>query len=113
MSGKTSQRKGANGERELATRLREEGFQVRRGQVFNHESDLIGLEGILPEVKRVEKLNVWEAINQAIREAIKRKDGIPILFHRRNKTGMKDKYEDWLVTMRFEDWVEFYRKWKQ
>jgi len=109
--GRSAQRKGADGERELANLLKEYGFEVRRGQVFNHESDMVGLDKIHPEVKRVEKLNVWEAINQAIREADKRKDGVPTLFHRRNKTGVKDKYEDWLVTMRLTDWIELYRKW--
>lgn len=104
--GKSSQRKGADGERELANILKEYGFGVRRGQVFNHESDMVGLEGIHPEVKRVEKLNVSAAMRQAVTEAQIRKDGTPTVFHRRN-------YEDWLVTMRLEDWIELYRKWKQ
>lgn len=104
--GKSSQRKGADGERELSNILKEYGFDVRRGQVFNHESDMVGLEGIHPEVKRVEKLNVSAAMKQAVTEAQIRKDGTPTLFHRRNR-------ETWLVTMRLEDWIELYRKWKQ
>ena len=104
--GKSSQRKGADGERELSNILKEYGFDVRRGQVFNHESDMVGLEGIHPEVKRVEKLNVSAAMKQAVTEAQIRKDGTPAVFHRRN-------YEGWLVTMRLEDWIEIYRKWKQ
>lgn len=102
--GKSSQRKGANGERELANRFKEYGFEVRRGQVFNHESDMIGLKGIHPEVKRVEKLNVWAAMEQAVTESLIRKDGVPTLFHRRNR-------EDWLVTMRLSDWIELYKDW--
>lgn len=102
--GRSSQRKGANGERELANRFKEYGFEVRRGQVFNHESDMIGLKGIHPEVKRVEKLNVWAAMEQAVTESLIRKDGVPTLFHRRNR-------EDWLVTMRLSDWIELYKDW--
>lgn len=102
--GKSAQRKGADGERELANYLKKQGFEVRRGQVFNHESDMVGLKGIHPEVKRVEKLNVPAAVRQAITEAQIRQDGIPTLFHRRNR-------EEWLVTMRLDDWLNLYRKW--
>lgn len=104
--GRSQQRKGANGERELANRLKEYGFEVRRGQVFNHESDMVGLKGIHPEVKRVEKLNVWAAMEQAVTESLIRNDGVPTLFHRRNR-------EDWLVTMRLTDWIELYKDWNK
>lgn len=100
--GKSSQRKGASGERELAHILRDVyGYDVKRGSVFHGESDMIGLPGIHPEVKRVEKLNIHLAMEQAKAEAAKRKDGIPTVFHRRNRT-------EWLVTMRFEDWIDMY-----
>lgn len=102
--GKSAQRKGADGERELANVLKEYGFEVRRGQVFNHESDMVGLDKIHPEVKRVEKLNVVTAMKQAVTEAQIRNDGLPTVFHRRNR-------EEWLVTMRLTDWIELYRKW--
>jgi Holliday junction resolvase len=102
--GRSAQRKGADGERELANVLKEYGFEVRRGQVFNHESDMVGLDKIHPEVKRVEKLNVVTAMKQAITESQIRNDGLPTVFHRRNR-------EEWLVTMRLTDWIELYRKW--
>lgn len=102
--GRSAQRKGADGERELANVLKEYGFEVRRGQVFNHESDMVGLDKIHPEVKRVEKLNVVTAMKQAITESQIRNDGLPSVFHRRNR-------EEWLVTMRLTDWIELYRKW--
>lgn len=70
--------------------------------MFNHQSDLVGLPFIHPEVKRVEKLNVYEAMAQAICEAGIRKDGLPAVFHRRDRT-------DWLVTMRLEDWAKLYK----
>lgn len=102
--GKSQQRKGANGERELSNLLKEYGLNVRRGQVFNHESDMVGLRGIHPEVKRVEKLNIVTAMRQAVTESLIRNDGVPTVFHRRNR-------EEWLVTMRLTDWIELYRKW--
>ena len=104
--GRSSRNKGANGERELANLLRDNwGYEVKRGQVFNHQSDLIGLDGIHPEVKRVERLNVHEAMKQAVTESQIRNDGIPTVFHRRNRT-------EWLVTMRLEDWIDLYGAWR-
>ena len=99
--GRSARNKGADGERELANILKSYGYETRRGQVFNHQSDVIGLDGIHPEVKRVEKLNVQAAMEQAICEAQIRQDGIPTVFHRRNRKG-------WLVTMQLEDWVKIY-----
>lgn len=102
--GKRNRRRGANAERELANLLRDTyGIDCKRGQVFNHQSDIVGIPGIHPEVKRVERLNVYEAMAQAICEAGIRQDGVPVVFHRRNRT-------DWLVTMRLEDFMQFYLK---
>ena len=63
--------------------------------------DLTGLPGIHIEVKRVEKLNVVEAMEQSIRDSERMADGVPVLFHRRNR-------KPWLVTMRLEDWLSLY-----
>lgn len=105
MSGKTSQRKGAAGERELAALLRERGYNAQRGGslTFGKVPDAVGLPGIHIEVKRVERLNVPAAMRQAVRDAEKFHDGIPVLFHRRNR-------EPWLVTMRLDDWLEMYER---
>ena len=54
------------------------------------------------EVKRVEKLNVMEAMEQSIRDSEWMQDGVPALFHRRNR-------KPWLVTMRLVDWLKLYR----
>lgn len=101
-----SRTKGAVGERELAKKLREYGYDCRRGQQYcgaNGDADVIGLEGIHIECKRVERLNIDEAMLQAIRD---RKEGeYPAVFHRKNNCK-------WLVTMRLEDWIEMYREWR-
>lgn len=105
MSGKASQRKGADGERELADVLRRYGYHIERGGSlsFGETPDLVGLPGVHIECKRVERLNVGEAMNQAIRDAERFQDGAPALFHRRNR-------QPWLVTMRLDDWMQGYQK---
>lgn len=103
--GIESQRKGKQGENELAGILREYGFQVRRGASMNYgtEPDIIGLPGIHCEVKRQEKLNLAAAVAQARRDAMKFCDGLPAVFHRRNR-------QEWLVTMPLKAWIQIYRK---
>ena len=103
--GTRSQRKGAAGERELASILRENGYDCSRGGSlsFGEVPDLTGLPGIHVECKRVERLNVQEAMDQAIRDSERMQDGMPTLFHRRNR-------KPWLVTMRLEDWFSLYAK---
>ena len=102
--GGSSQRKGADGERELAALLRQHGYEIERGGSlsFGEVPDLVGLPGVHIEVKRVERLNVGEAMNQAIRDAERFHDGAPTVFHRRNR-------QPWLVTMRLDDWLELYK----
>lgn len=98
-----SKRKGSAGERELAKILQEYGFDAHRGQQFKggvDSPDVYGLPGIHIECKRVEHLNIHEAMAQAIRDSEGLK--MPAVFHRRNRGG-------WLVTMRLEDWMEIYK----
>ena len=101
---RASQRKGAQGERELAGILAGYGYQVRRGGSlsFGEVPDLAGLPGVHIEVKRVERLNVGEAMAQAIQDSERFQDGAPALFHRRSRAP-------WLVTMRLEDWMRMYK----
>ena len=100
-----SRNKGKRGELELAGKLREYGFGCRRGQQFcgiNGDADVVGLIGIHIECKRNERLNIYDAIDQARRDA---KDiDLPAVFHRKN-------YSDWLVTMRLSDWILLYREY--
>lgn len=107
MTGKGRQRKGADGERELAVLLQEQGYDVRRGGSlsFGEVPDLTGLPGIHIEVKRVERLNLHEAVEQAKRDAERFQDGAPTVFHRRNR-------EPWLVTMYLSDWLTYYKSKK-
>ncbi|MGL6198893.1 MAG: hypothetical protein ACRC3H_08160 [Lachnospiraceae bacterium] len=101
-----SRAKGAKGERELSSKLRDYGYETRRGQQFsaaNGDADVVGLPGIHIECKRVERLNIYDAIDQAKRD--KKADLLPAVFHRKNHC-------EWLVTMPMDDWMNIYREWE-
>lgn len=102
--GKGQQRKGADGERELAEILEGYGYPCRRGGslTFGDAPDIDGLPGIHVEVKRVEHLNIGRAMEQARNDA-SRFGGLPAVFHRKNRG-------QWLVTMDLSDWMELYRE---
>lgn len=78
--------KGKVYERELATQLREHGFaDAKRGQQHKggeESPDVCGLPGFHIEAKRVEALNLYEAMRQAERDA--GLDEVPLVVHRRN-----------------------------
>lgn len=101
-----SKRKGKRGELEFSNLCKEHGFNTRRSQQYsgiNGDADVVGLDGVHIEVKRVERLNIEKALQQAERDS---KEGeIPIVAHRRNR-------EEWKVTMRAEDWFKLYKAWR-
>ena len=103
--GRASQRKGRAGELELAQLLQGYGYDVQPGQAVSYGAtpDLVGLSGVHIECKSNERLNVPEAMAQAVRDADRFRDGAPAVFHRRNRSG-------WLVTMRLPDWMKMYQK---
>lgn len=102
-----SRDKGKRGELEAAHVLKKHGYDARRGQQFagiNGDADVVGLPDIHLEVKRVEKLNIDDALEQSIRDA--KETEIPVVMHRKNRTK-------WKITMLFEDWMEFYKAWEK
>ena len=103
-----SKRKGKTGELELARKLRELGYDVRRSVQYNGkeeegQADLLGLPGIHIECKRTEKLNLYEAVNQAKRDS-EGKGELPVVFHRRNNC-------EWLAILPLEDFIKLYREY--
>lgn len=102
-SGKASQRKGADGERELAAILREYGYIVERGgsMSFGEAPDLVGLPGVHIEVKRCEQVRLSEWMKQAEKDSKRFRDGMPVVFHRRSR-------EPWRVTMNLADFMRLY-----
>ena len=100
-----SKRKGASGERELAKKLREYGYDCRRGQQYSgiEGEDVVGLYGIHIECKRVNRIQLTDAYLQSKRDA--QEGQIPIVCHRKD-------YEDWLVTLSLEDFMTIYPEWE-
>jgi len=102
-----SRDKGKRGELELAGLLRSYGYDARRGVQYsgiNGDADVVGLPGIHIECKRVEKLNIENAMGQSIHDA--RYGEKPTVMHRKNG-------EQWLVTMPLIDWMELFRAWER
>ena len=100
---KSQRRKGRSGELELCRIFHDYGIPAKPGRAvsFGCTPDVIGVPGIHPEVKRVERLNAPEAMAQAVRDTEKFHDRVPTLFHRRNRSM-------WLATMRLSDWMRLY-----
>lgn len=99
-----SKAKGKRGELELAHYLRSSGFDCHRGVQYKgspYSPDVVGLDGIHIECKRVESLNINNAMAQAIKDA---GEDIPVVIHRTNRA-------EWKVTMLLEDWIKFYEAW--
>ena len=101
--GKRSRRRGKEGERELANLLKTYGFDTRRGQQYHgggDSPDVVGLPGVHIECKRVEKLNIENAMAQSRRDA-EGTDEVPVVMHRRNR-------EKWKVTMDLDEFMNMY-----
>ena len=104
--GKPSREKGKRGERELSSKLREHGYGCRRGQQYSGaagDADVIGLIGIHIECKRTERLNLYDAMAQAIHDATPKE--LPAVFSRRNNSS-------WLVTMELDSWMQIYKEYE-
>ena len=105
MSGRKSQAKGRTAERELSVLLQQHGYDVRPGTALNYgqEPDIVGLKNVHIEVKRRENVNLSAALEQAQRDAERFHDGLPAVFHRKNR-------EKWRVTMALSDWLTLYQR---
>ncbi len=100
--GKMSREKGKRGERELAGILKSYGYSCHRGVQYQggpDSPDVVGLPGIHIEVKRVERLNIENAVDQAVYDS--GDDELACVFHRKNN-------RKWNVTMPLEDWMKLY-----
>ena len=98
--GRRSRSKGKRGERLACAAIKEQlpALNPRRSVQFKGTTDSCDVE--IPEapdwfveVKFVERLNVWEAIERAVVEAGGK---LPILIHKKSRS-------DWLVTVRLSD----------
>ena len=95
-----SRQKGKRGELEAAKVLKKLGIDARRSaQYCGHHGtgDLTVDCPIHFEVKRQERLNVYEAVNQAVRDSSGK---VPAVLWRRNRC-------DWLLILRVDDVLGF------
>lgn len=100
-----SREKGKRGERAWRDELRAQGYEATRGAQHSGSPDSPDVRcDALPfhfEVKCVERLNIQDAIDQAVRDCGSSK--VPVVAHKRNHC-------DWLVTMRSADWFALVRE---
>ena len=103
--GKMSREKGKRGEREISAILREFGYDAHRGVQYKggpNSPDVIGLPGIHIEVKRTERLNLYDALAQSKHDA---GEDMPVVMHRKNDC-------EWVVIQPLKDWINLYREWE-
>ena len=100
-----SRAKGADFERKIANILKEHGWDARRGQQFSGGSGSPDVVHSIPdahfELKAVENLNLYAAMEQASKDAGPLKS--PIVIHKKNKKPI-------LVTMGLEDYLKLVEK---
>ena len=104
--GRSSRRKGQVGEREIVNALKAAGFEAahRSAQYCGNTGDapdVEGLPGIHIEVKRVERLNLRKAYEQAVNDSKKSGD-IPAVFHRQS-------HQPWMVSLSLNDFLKLYK----
>lgn len=99
-----SRNKGKRGEAELAKVLRQYGYTgARRGQQYRgspDSPDVTGIEGVHIECKRVERLDLYAAMEQSKADA---GADTPVVMHRKNG-------KPWLVTMELPAWIEMQKR---
>lgn len=101
-----SKQKGARFERQLASKLREYGYDCRRGQQYcgaNGDADVVGLPGLHIEAKHQETMRLYDWMAQAKRDA--KDNELSAVFHKKNNAPI-------LATMELTDFMELYREWE-
>lgn len=103
-----SKAKGARFERTLASKFREHGYSARRTAQYcgntGDASDVVGLDGIHIEAKHQERMQLYDWMAQAKRDAVG-KGSLPTVFHKKNNAPI-------LVTMEFDDWMKLYQAYE-
>lgn len=106
-----SRSKGARFERKLASIFRDYGYsEARRSAQYcgktGQAADVMNLPGIHVEAKSCERMQLYDWIEQAVRDAKAGNERkLPAVFHKKNRA-------DILVTMKLEDWMTIYREYE-
>lgn len=103
-----SKQKGARFERALASQFRFYGYDARRTAQYcgntGDAADVVGLPGLHIEAKHQERMQLYDWMAQAKRDAAGT-GNLPAVFHKKNNCKI-------LVTMELEDFMEIYREWE-
>lgn len=103
-----SKQKGARFERTLASRFRDYGYQARRTAQYcgntGDASDVVGLPGIHIEAKHQERMQLYDWMAQAKRDAAG-KGNLPAVFHKKNNAEI-------LVTVELDTFMKLYREYE-
>ena len=102
---RSSQQKGRRAEIELSDYLRQRGYDVRPGmaQSYGQEPDVVGLANLHLEVKRHERLELDQWMQQSIIDSQRFRDGAPCVVFRKNR-------QEWRICLRLSDFLQFYQK---
>lgn len=110
--GRASKQKGARFELEVAHFLQDHGFPdahrtAQHCGKTGDAGDVEGVKGLHIECKHVEKLNLYNAYHQAVRDNSAKNNGdIPIVVHKKNR-------ETTLVTLSLEDFLTIFSTYKK
>ena len=103
-----SKQKGKRGELEWAQWLKDRYHDAQRGVQYKGSVDspdvISDLENVHFEVKRTEKLRIYEAFEQADKDA--GEDKIPVVAYRKSR-------KDWLIIMDASHWLRMIEKYNE
>lgn len=105
--GKASKAKGARFELEIAHYFKEHGYPdahrtAQHCGKTGDAGDIEGVEGLHIECKHVEKLNLYNAYHQAVRDNNAKNNGdIPIVVHKKNR-------ETVMVSLSLDDFMKIF-----
>ena len=105
--GRASRQKGARFELEVAQYLQAHGYPdahrtAQHCGKTGDAGDVEGVGGLHVECKHVEKLNLYKAYHQAVRDSDANGNGnIPVVIHKRNR-------EETLVTLSLDNFIQIY-----
>ena len=110
--GRASQQKGARFELQIAHYLQDHGFpDVHRTAQHcgktGDAGDVEGIAGLHIECKHVERLNLYSAYHQAVRDNNAKNNGdIPIVVHKKNR-------ETVMVSLSLDDFIKIFSTYKK
>lgn len=105
--GRASKQKGARYELEVAHFLQAHGYPdahrtAQHCGKTGDAGDVEGVPGLHIECKRVERLNLYSAYHQAVRDSSANGNGnIPVVIHKKNR-------EETLVTLSLDNFIQIY-----